>query len=357
MVFHDVDIGSINFVMVVASILSLCGCSLIVFFHFRLSIAQRNKVYNKIILYVVLSDFFAATGTIFGTEKDHTFRCSLQAFLTTAFPLSSILWTTVTFYLFYLAIRNRKSRKNAMLKMHLICWGLPLILTLLPLTSVRYGIEDHQSASNGWCFYSKRQDTPDWTLSFWIIVSFYLWVWLSVLTFSILISAIVYELNARYFFSDSDTSARLRPIVTKMIYLPIAIVVIWTVPTIYRIYSFVEDNNVYALQWFTAMLGSAKGFLTSVILVSTNSVAPTFKASSNEGRKFIQSDNLGSSSTFDEAPATPYIEEDFEDEDEGEYLFHVPELYESGSSRHSSMESAGSMIQRRQVLTSVTVMH
>ena len=121
---------TLDLFMTVSSCLSICGCMVIFFCHFQLDKVQRKKAYNKIIFFVVVSDFFSAIGTAFGIEKDNTVQCALQAFLTIAFPLCSIFWTTVSFYLFYLAIRNRQSSKHVMIYLHLICWGLPILLTL-----------------------------------------------------------------------------------------------------------------------------------------------------------------------------------------------------------------------------------
>lgn len=265
------------------------------FFHFQLKPSDRNKAYNKIMLYVVVSDFFVSIGTAFGIEKDNTIQCSIQAFLTTAFPLCSIFWTTVTFYLFYLAIRNRPSNKNIFLYLHCLCWGLPIILAVLPFSSgLRYGVKS--GSNHEWCSFSNPNDVPSWRLTFWTFASFYFWVWLSVGGFSIIIGVIFYELNSRVFFSTDDANERLRPIVRKMIFLPMVIVLCWTIPTCYRIYYYINDENVYVLQFISAMSASLKGFITCVILLATNTVRMKFNLGEKDENDKSYSDYRGSES-------------------------------------------------------------
>jgi hypothetical protein len=113
---------------------------------------------------------------------------------------------------------------------------------------------------------------PDWELTFWTFASFYFWVWLSVGGFSILIGIIFYELKSRVFFTNSDTSDRLQPIVRKMIPLPMVIVFCWTIPTCYRIYFYIANENIYTLQLLSALSAASKGFFTSALLLGTNTV-------------------------------------------------------------------------------------
>lgn len=277
---------TLNLFMTLTSCLSLCGCLAVIYFHFQLDKSHRNKAYNKIILYVIISDFFVSIGTSFGIEKGDTFQCSLQAFLTTAFPLCSIFWTTVTFYLFYLAIKNRKSSKHVFMYLHCICWGLPIVLAVLPfLSGLRYGVKEE--SEHEWCSISNPNDVPAWQLTFWTFASFYFWIWLSVGGFSILIGVIFYELRSRVFFTNEGVNDRLRPIVRKMIFLPMIIVLCWTIPTCYRIYFYINDANVPVLQFMSAISAASKGFITSVILLATNTVQ-TYVSENKEVRNFTQ---------------------------------------------------------------------
>jgi hypothetical protein len=347
----------LNVCMIVSSALSICGCLVVFYFHFQLDKTQRNKAYNKIILYVVISDFFASIGTAFGIEEDNTFECSLQAFLTIAFPLCSIFWTTVTFYLFYLAIKNRQSSKNVMLYLHCICWGLPILFTLLPLAfGLRYGVKE--GSDHEWCSLANPQDIPSWELTFWTFASFYAWVWLSVGGYSILISFIFYELKKKVFFTSDDTNDRLRPIVKKMIFLPMVIIFCWTMPTCYRIYYYINNENIYILQLMCAVSAALKGFLTCVLLITTNTVQTKFdvkkesksltqfrhsEQSNNPSDHFRQSSGsvLSQTSTFhdillpshrDRSSELDHMEHGLEDDEVDDeydrYLFRVPNDHE-----------------------------
>lgn len=341
---------TLNLFMRVVSCFSICGCLAIFYFHFKLEKSLRNKAYNKIILYVMISDFFVSIGTAFGVGKNNTFQCSLQAFLTTAFPLCSIFWTTVTFYLFYLAIKNRQSSKHVFVYLHIICWGLPIVLAVLPFSSgLRYGVKEE--SEHEWCSISNPNDVPTWQLTFWTFASFYFWVWLSVGGFSILIGVIFYDLSSRVFFVGEGVNDRLRPIVRKMIFLPIIIVCCWTIPTCYRIYYYLYDENVYILQFLSAMSAASKGLITSVVLLITRTVQITFADVKKEQRSFShyrQNDSDASiypdgyrESTASAAstlhnPINPSID-DYDDDNYNRFLFRVPNDNERMS--HASSDS------------------
>ena len=149
--------------------------------------------------------------------------------------------------------------------------GFPVILALLPLTvGLRYGVKE--GSDREWCSLSNPNDIPDWQLTFWTFASFYFWLWLSVVGFSTIICFIFYELRSRIFFRNDETNARLQKIVNKMILLPMVIVICWTIPTCYRIYYYIKDDNVYVLQLLSAISASSKGFLTSILLFATETV-------------------------------------------------------------------------------------
>lgn len=266
--------------------------------------------------------------------------------------------------------------------LHLICWGLPILLTLLPLTvGLEYGVKegnDHE-----WCSLSNPNDIPGWELTFWTFASFYFWVWLSVAGYSILITIIFCELRSRVFFISDDTNKRLQPIVKKMISLPVVIIFCWTIPTCYRVYYYINHENVYMLQLLSAVSAALKGFFTSALLIGTSTVQVNFSVQKEESKSLAQfrhsdpahavgHDNFRRSSASvtsqvssalheDILPGAHHVnvdqsdlsssqiirsihdqdDEDDEDDDYDRYLFRVPNDHERMSHSSSGEGTAG----------------
>ena len=95
-----------------------------------------NKLFMQIILYISLCDFIANATVFSGTPSDNEL-CFFQGLLQQFFYPASWLWTTLLTYLLYsLVIDGKISLKKW--HMHLICWGLPLLGAVLPLTTDTY---------------------------------------------------------------------------------------------------------------------------------------------------------------------------------------------------------------------------
>jgi hypothetical protein len=141
-----------------------------------------------------------------------------------------------------------------------------------------------------------------------------------------------------------------------MIFLPMVIIFCWTIPTCYRIYFYINNENVYILQLLCAVSAASKGFFTSALLIATNTVQMNFhvKRESNSLSHFRDSDqsnnpsdhcrnssasglSRASTSSFHndahssqhEYPSTREHEHDDDDDDDYDrYLFRVPNDHE-----------------------------
>lgn len=69
--------------------------------------------------------------------------------------LVSIFWTTVLTYDLTRTIRMEQGIKEFRY-MHIVCWGLPLLSTLLPLTTNTYSNPEN----SGWCFIGNKNTCP-----------------------------------------------------------------------------------------------------------------------------------------------------------------------------------------------------
>lgn len=174
--------------MIAASCLSLLGSgSMIIDFLLH----HREKLlYHRTVFYIALSCFINGFGTMMGEPRDGSPECWFMAIITGIFSLSSIFWTVYLTYRLHgvtrvsdSAHRPSKSRWKS-LALHAACWGVPVLLTFLPLVQFSFGVPD---GDYGWCFLVDHgKQSPYWLL-FWWWMAFYLWVWLSIFCAAVLL--------------------------------------------------------------------------------------------------------------------------------------------------------------------------
>ena len=273
--------------MRIGSSITLISCLLILLVY-KFSNKLKNKSYNKIICYIAISDILTSIGGLLGISKSGSIKCYIQTLLTNIFPLSSIFWTTIISYILYSIIKSSKLNNKDITSyfwIHCFCWGLPLLVTLLPLTTETYGTFNGE---DGWCFLEPGVNSPSWTYQFWIYISFFGWVYLSLFIYFILILYIFYYIT----YSSSSTSSRststhsistpsitspinsiattqlINKILSKLIWYPIIIFFSWCVITLYILWdaydpsSSILQNQLFIYFTFTVPLFS--GFLTSL---------------------------------------------------------------------------------------------
>ena len=81
-------------------------------------------------------------------------------------------------FIIHRIVHSTQKLKSVPSSMFILCWFLPLLLVLLPLTTNTYGNED---GGYGWCFVSNRKDSPNWSNGFWVFMAFYFWIWAAIL--------------------------------------------------------------------------------------------------------------------------------------------------------------------------------
>ena len=127
--------GAADLIAFIGTVVS-CVSSFFVLISFSLFPRLWNRLFMQIVLYISLSDFIA-NACLFSGGPSNDYLCFFQGFFQQFFYPASWLWTTLLMYLLYCLVRYGK----IVLKrhyMHLICWGLPLLFTLLPLTTETY---------------------------------------------------------------------------------------------------------------------------------------------------------------------------------------------------------------------------
>lgn len=128
----------------------------------------------RTIMYMSLAELLMNVTSMMGFPEDGSFLCWLQGLLQVAMAISSWLWATVLSFMIYRIVINGRFKFN-MPVAHLLCWGLPVVLALLPLTTSRYGAAevDYQ-----WCVMVPRAGAPVWAVTFWSYASFFFWLFL-----------------------------------------------------------------------------------------------------------------------------------------------------------------------------------
>lgn len=125
----------------------------------------------QILLYIAISDFMTAAGSVVGLPDTDTFACWWQGIVTNVFTLSSIFWNMVLMHLLLTICLFKPYKIN--IYTHLLCWGLPLAVTLIPLYNMTI------VGGDSWCFFGETESSPPWGLIFWYWMSYYTWIWLS----------------------------------------------------------------------------------------------------------------------------------------------------------------------------------
>jgi hypothetical protein len=148
---------------------------------------------------------------------------------------------------------------------HVLCWGLPLVVTFFPLITDHFGTFDGE---DGWCFISKGDKYPDWTYVFWIIVAFFGWVYLAVFLFLFLVIYVFIKVTRADY-----PEPRLRVVAYKslkrLVCYPLIILLCWGSLALYFML-YVAFPNVAALQipvvlYFSALvIPLLSGTLTSI---------------------------------------------------------------------------------------------
>lgn len=151
------------YVTIISSSLSMVGSSLIILTFVLWK--DIRTVARAIVVFLAIADFFTAAGYLFGAvvsylnERNHFNQrhyeqlCEAQSFITTAFPISSFLWTTHLAIYLYVAIVNANPplAKKLLILFHITGWGIPLVICLPAVLTKHLGGSNERTSVN-WCF-------------------------------------------------------------------------------------------------------------------------------------------------------------------------------------------------------------
>jgi tellurite resistance protein TehA-like permease len=206
-----------------------------------------------------------------GNTPNGSFACWFQGLFTNYNYLSSIMWSTVITYQVWLIVCRKDVIKD-LTGAHILCWGLPLVVTLLPLTTSTYA---NPEEDQGWCFVANRSDSPSWSLLFWFIVAYYLWVWIAILLNLFFMCGIAYRL-----YRMKEVPLRVKATIRKLIMYPIVVSFCWTPLTVWDMYTQADNGEGIHSRWdiyygMANILAISQGFLFSSVFFMLNPMVRT----------------------------------------------------------------------------------
>ena len=101
--------------------------------------------------------------------------------------------------------------------MHLIGWCLPLILTLIPLSTMDIGHSHSQ-----WCVYAHRRGDAQWLLPFWSFAFYFAWLFICILLM------LIWQVMVSIQYRNSHMRGVVSRTYDKVYLYPVAMIVCWT---------------------------------------------------------------------------------------------------------------------------------
>ena len=177
--------------------------------------------------------------------------------------------------------------------MHVLCWGIPVIATVIPLSNATYGAP----GGLGWCWVVPTASTPKWAMKLWFWLSYYIWLWLTFAVIVVYFGLIALKLTS----VRAETATQFRVIFYKMLGYPIIIFVSWFPSTCSDFGLYEHPGQVFA-PWYnnlTAVTACLMGALSSILFWYTNlGLANEWLRLANAGFSLTQYHQLMSSGHY-----------------------------------------------------------
>lgn len=213
------------------------------------------KLFMQIILWISISDMMANIPyTMHSRPSNGTPWCSISGFMSLYFYPASWLWTTMLVYFLY-SLASVGKLPFTLELIHAICWGLPLLFTLLYLTTNTYG---RKSDDPHFLVCSYGGDPR--TGFIWHVITFYgLWfACVGIMMFMYWRIASVHNNKDNIILQRSMASLQMFPVLTILCWLPHMLGVCWIysieVNTDFEYFLMATDCLKIAHGMFSAML-------------------------------------------------------------------------------------------------------
>ena len=215
----------------------------------------------QFIFYISLSDFLMNIGSSFGFPKSGSLLCWMQGIMMqNYFGLCSFFWTTMLSYATYSLINNGRPPFK-LWQMKLICCGVPVVLTVLPLSTSIYGAP---SPDTQWCIIIPRRSDGEVAALIWSYCAFFGWLILCVVL--MMFWSIWSYFKLRSMSNNNTLGLMVRSMYDKVWLYPIGMIFCWTL-------NFACDENFGAIvdppltTAISMILGISYGIVTSLIFI------------------------------------------------------------------------------------------
>lgn len=155
-----------------------------------------------------------------------TTQCIAQGVLDSFFELASVTWTSAIAAVLFMSVFQRKSADDVQRRFPqfcAVCFGVPLVLALLPLIDNSYG------PSGAWCWVTKDG---------WRFGQFYVPLWICIAFNSVIYFRVLRLLRRTLKAAGPNdaTAATIRKFTKRLSWYPFILVIVWFWATVNRIY-------------------------------------------------------------------------------------------------------------------------
>ena len=268
----SVDGGHLTTAMRVTSAMTISSCMVVVLVYLG-DEKIRKKNINKIVFYISISQIGSSVGTMLGQPYNGTPECYTQALFTNIFPYVYTFWTTIAAYMLYRVVHNLNPIDIDSTFIQCACWGIPVILSLLPLTTDTFGNED---TDWGWCYIKSSSRSPEWTVSFWVSVNYFIHTVCVVLSILFIAMSVYKVVRLSNSVTDQDTLKKLSKNIVRFMWYPIISFICWLPEGIYDLNDSLDKGqnqalkNDHAFTYFAFLLTISEGMWVAIAFFCTN---------------------------------------------------------------------------------------
>ncbi|XP_015219869.1 uncharacterized protein [Lepisosteus oculatus] len=141
---------------------SLIGCLFMLFVIWLLR--RYNSLAQKMILSLTVAAFFDSIAYVMGEVHPEGALCDFQAWWLTYFDWCALAWVCLITLNLYLNLVREMRTEKLEVKYHLAAWGVPCLMSSLPLFGGYYG------PAGAWCWIT--DDHVAWRFGIWYIPLF-----------------------------------------------------------------------------------------------------------------------------------------------------------------------------------------
>lgn len=218
---------------------------------------------------VGLSSFIQGSGS--GTSsslKINSSLCQAQGFFLPWFIVSEDFWVATIAIFMYLTIVQKMNVKKFEWVFHVVNWGIPFIISLIPWSGVGGGY----GVAGSWCWVVDPEDQ---------LLFSYLFAWLSFVIIVVCYSLIILyikgvtisleKISKGQPLSGGKDEQRNRKIFKKLACFPVIFLIQWIPATINRVQNYIDPSNpIVTLYCFHVFFVTSSGFLNFIFYTGFN---------------------------------------------------------------------------------------